>query len=92
MFGTTGSDTSERINSTRLKDKLLSQLPELEAHMYKSSSNEVLISFKEDIGEALLCASKLTSDDDVVVLMRAAQIVHNDIFQMKYQFKGSLVD
>ena len=50
------SDTSKRINSTRLKDKLLGQLPELEAH--KSSSNEVLISFKEDIGEALLCASK----------------------------------
>ena len=59
-----GGDTSKRINSTRLKDKLLSQLPELEAH--KSSSNEVLISFKEDIGEALLCASKRTSNDDLL--------------------------
>ena len=85
-----GGDTSKRINSTRLKDKLLSQLPELEAH--KTSSNEVLISFKWDIGEALLCASKQTSDDDADVLMRAAQIVHNDIFHMKYQFEGSLVD
>ena len=50
-----------------------------------------MLSFKQDIGEALLCGSQNTHDD-AVVLMRAAQIVRKYIIQMKYQFKGSLVD
>ena len=84
-----GGDTSKRINSTHIKDKLLAQLPQLEAH---TCNREVVSSFKEDIGEALLHACKQSSNDDVITLMRAAQIVCKDILQRQYQFDGSLVD
>jgi len=84
-----GEDTSQRINATRLKEKLLTQLPDLEAH---KSKYEVIMSFKENIGDTLLEATKRNQDDDAVVLMRAAEIIRNEIFQMEYRFKGSLLD
>ena len=84
-----GGDTSKRIDSTHIKDKLLAQLPQLEVH---TCNREVVLSFKEDIGEALLHACKQSSDDDAVTLMRAAQIVHKNILQRQYRFDGSLVD
>ena len=84
-----GGDISKRINSTHVKDKLLRHLPQLEAH---KSNHEVVLSFKEDIGEALLHACRQSSDNDAVILMRAAQIVRKDILQKQYQFNGSLVN
>ena len=38
------------VNSTRLKDKLLEEMPGLEAH---KKGRDILLAFKEDIGEAL---------------------------------------
>ena len=57
-------DTSQRINATRLKEKLLAQIPGLEAHKGK---HEVVMSFKEDIGDTLLEATNRNQDDDAVV-------------------------
>ena len=45
-----GEDTSQQINATRLKEKLLMQIPDLEAH---KSKYEVIMSFKEDTGDTL---------------------------------------
>ena len=50
------------------------------------------MSFKEDIGDTLLEATKRDRDDDTVVLMRAADIIRKEIFQMEYRFNGSLLD
>ena len=84
-----GGDSSKRINSTHLKNKILSQIPQLEAH---NTPNEVVMSFKQDIGDSLLSAGQKRSDNDAVILMRAAQIVRKDIFQIQHKFEGSLVD
>ena len=84
-----GCDTSKRIIWTRLKDKLLSPIPQLEAY---KSNHEVVLSFKLDIGEALLCASQKSSDDDAVILKVFAQIVRKDLLQKQYQFKWPLID
>ena len=62
------------------------QIPDLEAH---KSKYEVILSFKENIGDTLLEATKRNR---AVVLMHAAEIVRNEIFQMEYRYNGSLVD
>lgn len=84
-----GSDMPERTNSTRLKEKLVAQIPDLEAH---KSKYEVLLTFKDDVGETLLEAKKRDCESDAVVLMRAANIIRNEIFQKHYTFTGSLTD
>ena len=65
------------------------QIPDLEAH---KSKYEVIMSFKEDTGDTLLEATKRNQDNDVVVLMCAAEIIQNEIFQMEYRSNGSLLD
>ena len=84
-----GSNPEKRVNSTRLKEKLLAQIPGLEAH---STKYHVVISFSESTGSTLLEASQRDHDKDAVILMRAAQIVRKDIFQTKHRFQGSLLD
>ena len=41
---------SPRVNSIRLKDKLLEEIPELEAHR---SGRDALLAFQKDVGKAL---------------------------------------
>ncbi|XP_063958715.1 uncharacterized protein LOC135154778 [Lytechinus pictus] len=85
-----GGDISKKINSTHIKDKLLRQLPYLEAH---TTNYEVVLSFKEDTGDTLLNTCRQGSDDDdAVILMRAAKIVRRDILERHHLFNGSLLD
>ena len=84
-----GADVSSRVNPSRVKEKLLSHMPHLEAN---KNNYEVILTFKKDIGDALLLTTKQDPDNDAVVLMRAAQIVRNQILRMKYMFNGSLDD
>jgi hypothetical protein len=84
-----GADTLNKVHSTRLKEKLLAKMPHLEAN---KSNYEVILSFKKDIGEVLLCATERDSDSDAVILMRAAQIVRKEIIEVKHTFKGSMDD
>ena len=44
-----GADMSSRVHPTRLKEKLLFQMPNLEAN---KSNYEVVLTFKEDVGDA----------------------------------------
>ena len=83
-----GGNLSTRVNSTRLKEKLIEKIPILEANQSKYG---VILSFKSGVGDVLLHATDKDSDSDAIVLMRAAQIVRKDSLQMHTQFNGSLV-
>ena len=73
-----------RIHSTRLKIRLLSALPDLTAHV---QGREILLTFKEDIGLALIKASD--GDSDAVHLMRAAHVIRKELLNIKIkQFDG----
>ena len=80
-----GADVSSRVISSRLKEKHASSRSQ-------QNNYEVILTFKKDIGDALLLTTKQDPDNDAVVLMRAAQIVRNQILQMNYTFNGSLDD
>ena len=80
-----GVTVDNRIQSTRLKIKLLSALPDLTAHV---QGREILLTFKEDIRLALIKACD--GDSDAVHLMQAAQVIRKELFNMKIkQFDGS---
>jgi len=65
-----GAAVEGRIHSSRLKDRLLSAIPDLKAH---PQENSIILSFDEDFSSGLTKACNY--DDDGMHLVRAAQIV-----------------
>ena len=74
------------IHSTKLKERLLSYFPDMQAH--KQGRNVVLIA-NHDIGQALQKACHHDADNDAVHLARVAKIVRRDMFKAKQNFDGS---
>ena len=52
----------------------------------------LVLSFRKDVGDALLDACSFDSDDEVMMLMRVAKLVCREIFETNYHFSGSLCD
>ena len=59
-----------RIHSTRLKNRLMAELPEFRAH---SEGRDTLLTFQKNIGSALKKACD--HDRDAMHLARAAEVV-----------------
>ena len=79
-----GVTVGNRIQSTCLKGRLLSTLLDLTVHL---QGREILLTFKKDIGLALIKACD--GESDVVRLMRAAQIICKELLNIKIkQFDG----
>ncbi|KAG0720472.1 hypothetical protein GWK47_048454 [Chionoecetes opilio] len=76
-----GATVTNRIHTTRLKDRLLSVCPDLRAH---SQGRDTLLLFEKDIGPALKKACDY--DSDVMHLVREAQVVRRKMFQTRFTF------
>ena len=81
-----GVEVSSRINSTRLKNRLLTAVPDLRAHV---SGKEVLLTYDNDIGTAITFACEKNFDSDAIILAKAAKIVRRELFEQKKKFNGS---
>ena len=83
-----GAEVSGRMNSTRLKERLLAAVPDLRSHM---NGKEVLLTYDSDIGTVINFACESDFDSDAMVLAKAAKIVRREIFncQKQLQFNGS---
>lgn len=81
-----GVVNDKRVNTTRLKERLLAQFPDLRAY---SKGRDMMLAFGEDIGSALDKACIHDSDGDAVHLARAAQIVRRHLFENSRTFNGS---
>lgn len=79
-----GVVTENRIHTTRLKDRLLSQLPTLRAYPH---GREFFLTFEDDVVPALTKAC--TCDKESVYLARAANVVRKEIFNDSFTFEGS---
>ena len=79
----------QRVNTTRLKQRLLAHFPDLRA---QNKGRDVLLVFDEDIGAALGKACEQDSDSDAVHLARAAQIVRQHMFEDPKPFNGSFAE
>ena len=80
-----GVKLDTRVDSTRLKQRLLAQFPDMRAN---TKGRDVLLIFEEGVGDALTKACELDSDTDVVHLARAAQTVRRHIFEEGEPFNG----
>ena len=78
-----------RVNSTRLKERLMSRIPSLRA---QNRGRDILLAFDEDFGEALNKACQQDSDSDAIHLARAAQIVRRDMFNNAHPFSGHFTE
>ena len=72
------------VNSTRLMEKLLSEIPELEAH---KQGRDVLLAFHKDVGFILSEASDHYSE--AIILGKAANILQRHMLNHNYPFDGT---
>ena len=79
-------DVSGKVNTTRLKDRLINVIPDLRA---QAQGRDVMLMFNSDIGQAIKNASS-KNDDDAIHLVRAAQILRKDMFTKEKVFDGSM--
>ena len=73
---------SPDVNSTRLKEKLPREMPELEA--YQKGRN-VLLAFHKDVGSTLSQACEYT---EAIILAKAAKIIRRNMLDHKSKFDG----
>lgn len=81
-----GTDMTTLVHSTRLKNRIITYFPDMEAH---KQGRDVVLVFNKDIGAALGKACKHDADNDAVHMARAASIVRRDMFKIKQNFSGS---
>ena len=72
------------VNSTRLKEKLLSEVPELEAH---KQGKDVFLAFQKDVSFVLSDASDYYSE--AIILGKAANILRRHMLNHKSKFCGT---
>lgn len=80
---------SAQVHSTRLKDRLLAAFPDMKSY---PQGRDVLLAFDKDVGEAIISACKRDFDSDALCLLRAAEIVRREIFEMDQNFNGTFAD
>ena len=74
------------VNSTRLKDQLLSEIPELEAH---KKGRDVLLAYTEDVGSVLSTPVDYT---EAIIITKAAKILRQRMIDHKSVFAGTFDD
>ena len=80
-----GVELDSRVNSTRLKERLLAEFPDMRAYI---KGRDVLMAFEDDIGTALAKACEQDNNEDALHIARAAQIVRRHIFGEAKPFNG----
>ncbi len=70
-------------HATRLKERLMAELPDLEAH---KSGRDILLAFRKDIGPVL---TEVLSYSDALILAKAAKILRQHMVSHKCNFDGA---
>ena len=78
--------TNHDTHSTRLKERILNNVPELEC---RKEGRDMLLLFSEDIGTVLRNACESDCDSDAISLMKAAKLIRKDLKSVSYNFEGS---
>ena len=81
-----GVSIPKRINTTRLKERLLDRMPNLKVH---TKGRDVVLAFDDDIANALIIASQFKKDSNIMHLAKTALIVRKEMLEKKQAFDGS---
>lgn len=79
-----GADIDKRVNSTSLKERILINIPDLQAH---TKGREVILVFESDIGHAINRACNQSCDNEAMIMSKAASIVRKELFEMRSSAK-----
>ena len=80
----TNSET--RVNTSRLKERILMHVPELEAY---NKGRDIYLALKKDVGAVLQKVHMEDCDEEAMHLAKTAAILRKDMFANKYSFTGS---
>eukprot|EP00112_Aurelia_sp_Birch-Aquarium-sp1_P011755 Seg2473.5 transcript_id=Seg2473.5/GoldUCD/mRNA.D3Y31 product="hypothetical protein" protein_id=Seg2473.5/GoldUCD/D3Y31 len=81
-----GVQTEQRIHSTGLKERILSHIPNLQAHR---SGRDVLLAFQDDVVDALTLMCFQDDDDQGILLAKSAKLVREKLFSDNQPFNGT---
>ena len=81
-----GCDTTARVNTSRLKERLFFQISGLQSY---NKGHDVYLAFLDDVKFALQRAPEEDCDEEAIHLAKTAAIVRNNMFVNKYSFSGS---
>ena len=81
-----GVDVTGRIHSTDLKNRILANVPGLNAY---KQGRDVMLSFYDDIGHVLRDACLDDADDEAICLAKAAHIIRREMLEIHTSFEGS---
>jgi hypothetical protein len=81
-----GVTSTSRINSTHLKNRILSHFPDMQAH---PEGRDILLAFNTDIGTALRQATKNDFDNEALILKQASVIVRRELLDNSVAFAGT---
>lgn len=82
-----GIEISERIHTTRLKERILEQCPDITAH---KDGREVYLVYSGDLSAFIKTAKEKSHDDEAMVISRAAKIIRRDLLDMeKMKYSGT---
>ena len=79
-------DVTGRIHSTDLKNRILANVPGLNAY---KQGRDAMLNFDDDIGHALDDACLDDVDDEAICLAKAAYIIRRDMLEIHTSFDGS---
>ena len=78
-------DTTARVNNSRLKERLVYQIPGLQSY---NKGRDVYLAFRSHVGFALHKAHEEDCDEEAIHLAKTVAIVRKDMFANKYSFSG----
>ena len=81
-----GVEVSSRINSIRLKERLLSAVPDLRAHV--KGKEIFILTYENDVGNVINLACENNLDSVAMILAKAARILCRELFEQKRHFTG----
>ena len=76
-----------RTNTTRLKEKILTAIPDLDE--YTEGARDVYLAFKRDIGLAFQKMCEINREKDAMTLARTATLIRRDLLSNRFSFNGS---
>ena len=77
------------MHSTRPANRLQRHIPALRVHQSKAGA---ALTFKKNVGDAIVSACCIAPEDEAIMLMRAAKLIRKNILQAKCHFNGSVCD
>ena len=81
-----GIEDKSQVSSTRLKERFLRSIPDLEADM---EGRVIILAFNKNIGLALKQVRKSDQDEDAIILSIVADLVRRNMLAKKNKLLGS---